>query len=143
MLRTILAIPCGMIAGIVSVTLIHLLSGMIYPLPAGLDMNDAEALNAYVASMPLGALLLVLLAHASGSFVGALVCTLVAGRRWLVAVAIIGGFFLLGGILNLMQIHHSVWFAIVDLLLYLPAAYAGLQVGSLFLKDRTHPLPLH
>ena len=39
--------------------------------------------------------------------------------------AVLGLLFLLAGIANLMMIPHPVWFAVMDVLLYLPMALTG------------------
>jgi hypothetical protein len=48
---------------------------------------------------------------------------------------IIGVLFFIGGIGNLMTVPHPTWFAVVDLIAYLPAAFignlvAGIKMGS-------------
>ena len=67
-------------------------SHAVYPLPEGIDPNDFEAFRAHVEAhgMPTGALMIVWLAHAGGSFVSGLVCGLIAMRSWYVAAAVLG-----------------------------------------------------
>jgi hypothetical protein len=45
----------------------HYLSMVFYPLPEGVTMEDADALNMYMKAAPLGALILVIIFHAIGS----------------------------------------------------------------------------
>ena len=87
MLRKILAVVLGVVAGSVFNMAIVTLSNAVYPLPAGLDPNDFEAFKAHVEThgLPTGALIMVLVAHAGGSFVSGFVCGLIAARSWYAA----------------------------------------------------------
>jgi hypothetical protein len=114
------------VGGAVNMALV-VLNGFLF-LPTGLDWQDTAAVSAAFANAPLAAFLLALLAHAGGTFVGAAVAATIAGRAPLVHGLIVGVFFLAGGILNLRQIAHPLWFAIVDLNLYLPAAWMGAKL---------------
>jgi hypothetical protein len=125
MIRRILAVICGVIAGSVFNMAVILLSWKIYPPPEGANLSDPETLNAYVQSLPAPALLIVLVAHAGGALVGGLVAAAIARRSPLVLGAIVGGFFLIGGIVNVMTIPAPLWFAIVDLVLYVPCGMLG------------------
>jgi len=59
---TIIGVSLGMMG-------MHYLSMLFYPLPEGVTMEDVEALNKYMAIAPLGAMLLVIVSHAMGSFI--------------------------------------------------------------------------
>ena len=86
MLRAITTTIIGVILGMMGMMAMHYLSMVFYPLPKGVTMEDAEALNKYMAIAPLGAMLLVIVSHAIGSFIGALVATLLSeSEEWKVA----------------------------------------------------------
>lgn len=121
----ILAVIAGLVAGFVVVSLAMALSSLIYKPPKDLDFQDRSAMQLYMETLPLGAFLLVLLGHALGAFSGAFVCQLIVGTPWQIGPMIIGGFFLLGGLMNLRMVPHPTWFAALDLLSYLPAAWLG------------------
>ena len=134
MLRAISTTIIGVILGMLGMMAMHYLSMVFYPLPVGVTMEDAEALNKYMAIAPLGAMLLVIVSHAMGSFIGALVATLLSQiskwknsspfkYQWLV----IGLIFTVAGWYNLQELTHPNWFKI-DLLFYLPAAYLGFKL---------------
>jgi uncharacterized protein YacL len=78
MLRAITTTIIGVILGMMGMMAMHYLSMVFYPLPEGVTMEDTEALNKYMAIAPLGAMLLVIVSHAMGSFIGALVATLLS-----------------------------------------------------------------
>ncbi|WP_166828837.1 hypothetical protein [Thalassoroseus pseudoceratinae] len=125
MLNKILAVGLGFGAGFLVVGLAMFISSLIYPPPKDLDMQDREAMTSFVQSLPVGAFLVVLLGHASGALVGGFVCGLISNEVWQLGPLIVGVGFLLSGILNLRMVPHPTWFAALDLLLYLPAAWLG------------------
>jgi len=134
MLRAISTTIIGVILGMMGMMAMHYLSMVFYPLPEGVTMEDADALNKYMAIAPLGAMLLVIFSHAMGSFIGALVTTLLSQiSKWKNSTAfkyqflIIGLFFTFAGWYNLESLTHPDWFKI-DLLFYLPAAYLGYKL---------------
>lgn len=134
MLRAITTTVIGVILGMMGMMAMHYLSMVFYPLPAGVTMEDAEALNKYMEIAPLGAMILVIVSHAMGSFIGALSATLLSQvSKWKNSIPfqyqflIIGLIFTYAGWLNLESLRHPDWFKI-DLLFYLPAAYFGYKL---------------
>ena len=81
-------------------------------------------------SQTLYALILVLVAHAGGSMVSGLVCGLVAMRAWKVAAVGLGLLWTCGGIAMLFMVPAPTWFAVTDILLYVPAALLGVRIGG-------------
>jgi hypothetical protein len=75
------------------------------------------------------------LAHAIGTFVGALLAAVIAAKRKMLFANIIGFFFLAGGITNILMLPSPNWFTITDLVgAYLPMAFIA---GKLALKKMT------
>jgi hypothetical protein len=130
MVRSILAVICGAIAGGVFNMAVIVLSWTIYAPPEGANMSDPETLSAYVQSLPLPALLMILVAHAGGALVGGLVTALIARHSPLLLGAIVGGLFLVGGIVNVMSIPRPLWFAVVDLVSYVPCGIVGASFAA-------------
>jgi hypothetical protein len=135
MIRLILAVICGLLAGGVFNMAVIVLSWVIFRPPEGADMNNSETMKAYIDSLPLPAHLLILVAHDGSALVGGFVAALIAGRSALVLGAIVGGVFLFGGVVNLFSIPHPVWFAVVDVLLYVPCGILGARLAP----SRTSP----
>ena len=116
------------------VAAIETISSVVYPPPPELDISDQAALAEYVAALPMGAFLLVLIAHAIGSFVAGGVCTLIAKSTWYLGAGLIGCLLTVAGIVNLVTIPHPTWFAVVDWMLYIPPAlFRCFMVGRLLL----------
>jgi hypothetical protein len=132
MVRNILAIVLGFIAGSAFNMALVSVSHVMYPLPEGLDPNNFEALRAHVEAngLPTGALLMVLAAHAGGSFVSGFVCGLVAMRPWYLGATLLGILWTCAGVAMLMMLPAPKWFAVADVLLYVPAVLLGVALGG-------------
>jgi hypothetical protein len=122
--RNILAIILGLIVGSAVNMGLIMISGSVIPPPEGVDNTTAEGLKAGMHLFETKHFLFPFLAHALGTFVGAFLAALIAaGRKMWFAMAI-GGFFMAGGIMNILMLPSPVWFTIVDLAgAYLPMAY--------------------
>ena len=142
MIRKILAVLIGVVAGSVFNMAIVTLSHAVYPLSEGMDPNDFDAFRAHVAAngMPTGALLMVLVAHAGGSFVSGLLCGLIAKRPWYVAAVALGLLWMCGGIAMLMMLPSPIWFAVADVILYVPAALLGVRLGGTLTRSNSPPV---
>jgi hypothetical protein len=143
MIRKIMAVVIGIVAGGAFNMAIVTASQAVYPLPEGIDPNDFAAFKAQVTAhgMPTGALIMVLVAHAGGSFVSGFVCGLIARRSWYVAGIGLGILWTCGGIAMLMMLPAPTWFAVADIVLYIPAALLGVRLGGTLTARRSPPVP--
>ncbi len=124
--KYVLPVVVGVIAGMLLIKLGENLVGKLYPLPAGIDQNNVEALAKAVAAMPKAAFELLLLNYAISSFVAGLAATLVAGRTMMRPAVIVGVIMTLGGLFNVLTFpKQPVWFSVSNLLVYLPFAIVG------------------
>jgi len=80
--RLILGIVLGVVAAFATVFAVDLAGHQIYPLPSGLDMDDYQAVGAYVGSRPAGAVAFVFLAWFLGAFDGGVVAAAISRRAW-------------------------------------------------------------
>jgi hypothetical protein len=142
MIRKILAVLLGGFAGGVFNMALVTVSNIVYPLPKGIDPNDFEAFRAHVEANGLatGSLIIVLVAHAGGSFVSGFVCGLIAMRPWYLAATILGILWTCGGVAMLMMLPAPKWFADADVLLYVPAALLGVKLGAALTGRRSSPV---
>jgi len=127
--RSLLAVVAGLFAGMsVNMGLVMLNAHVLFPMPPGTDMQNPEAFQAYVSSLPTVAFFVVMLAHLGQSFVGAWVAARLASSRPMLLALIVGGLSLAGGVLNMMTIQGPTWMY-VELPLYLVVAWlAGRMV---------------
>ncbi len=131
LLRNLLAVVAGIvIGGVVNMAIITVSPLLIAP-PAGVDVNDADSLGRSMHLFEPRHFLMPFLAHALGTFAGALAAGLIAARYRTAIAYGIGAVFLLGGIAASLLIPAPAWFIAVDLLAaYLPMAWLGIQVGN-------------
>ena len=122
--KNILAVIVGLVAGSAVNMGIIMISGSIIPTPEGVDNTTMEGLKAGMHLFQPKHFLFPFLAHAIGTFVGALLAAIIAVNRKILFAIVIGVFFLAGGIANVLMLPSPTWFTIVDLVgAYLPVAY--------------------
>jgi hypothetical protein len=132
-LRNLLAVLSGMLlGGVVNLALV-MVGPRVIPPPAGVDMADAASLAAGIHLLEPRHFLFPFLAHALGTWVGALTASLIAATRGPVPAWVVGGITLAGGIAASAMIPAPGWFIALDLVLaYLPMAWLGARVGRSF-----------
>jgi hypothetical protein len=96
MLRKILAVVLGIVAAVIIIIAIEALGHAIYPPPGDLDITNREAMEAYVAGLPLAALLFVMVAWIAATFAGGLLACFIAKQMPLIYASIVGVLVLLG-----------------------------------------------
>lgn len=130
--RNILAIIVGLIAGSFVNMGIIMISGSIIPPPDGVDNTTMEGLKAGMHLFQPKHFLFPFLAHAIGTFAGALLTAIIVLKRKMLYAFIIGAFFMIGGIINILMLPSPTWFTIVDLVFaYYPMAYFAAKLVPL------------
>ncbi len=131
MLRNILAVLAGIILGnIVNMGLVLLGPHIIQP-PAGMDVTTMEGLKASFHLLEPRHFIFPFLAHALGTFAGALLTVLLAVKHQMRFALSIGIVFLIGGIANIVMLPSPIWFTVLDLVgAYLPMGYAAAKIGA-------------
>jgi hypothetical protein len=123
-IRNILAVIAGLIAGgVVNIELVNL-GPILVPMPAGADVTTIEGLKASMHLMKPINFLMPFLAHALGTLAGAYLAALIASGHKMKFALGIGFFFLAGGITGVIMYPSPMWFNVLDLVVaYLPMAY--------------------
>jgi len=104
---------------------------MIVPPPVGVDMTTVEGMAAGMHLLGPVNFLVPFLAHALGTFVGALAACFIAISYKTFVAYFIGVFYLIGGIVASTLIPAPVWFILLDLIVaYLPMAWLALKIGN-------------
>lgn len=84
--------------------------------PAMPDVNNAEAVAAYAASLPMGSLISVLIAWVGGTAAGVVAGSIIApGRSFFIAI-VVGALVLLGAVMQLMQFPHPMWLVVSSMI---------------------------
>ncbi len=115
-LRYLWATILGWCVALGTVAGIETIGHKIYPVPQELDVNNSEAMLAYMDSLPFGALLFVLFAWFSAIFIGSVVCVFISKARAMTFALLIGGIILLGALTSLIFIPHPIWFSVTALI---------------------------
>ena len=129
--RNVLAVLAGAVVGsIVNMSLIAV-SGNIIPPPEGVDVTNMEGLKAALPLFEPKHFVFPFLAHALGTFVGALIAALIAVNNKMRLAIGIGFLFLVGGITNALILPAPGWFIALDLVMaYIPMAWLGGKLGT-------------
>ena len=126
MLKRILSVLGGIGVAFLIIMLNESVVMKIYPLPVGIDPNDAEAMKHLI--IPVGALVLLMVGYAIASFAAGIVSSMISGRENAQPALIAGGILTVGGIINMIEIPHPWWFMILNVLIYIPFAYRGFMI---------------
>jgi len=127
--RNILAVIAGAVVGGIVNGIIIKISGSVIPHPEGVDVNNMESIVANIDKYEPKHFLMPWLAHALGTFVGALIAAKFAATHKMKMALIIGVLFLIGGISAVAMIPAPMWFNVLDLALaYIPMSYLAAKL---------------
>lgn len=130
-LRNVLAVVAGVILGGAANMGVIMLSGSIIPPPEGVDPSNMESIKTNMHLFEAKHFVMPFLAHAVGSFVGALVAALLAVSRKMQIAVGLGIWTLIGGIMAATMIPAPTWFIVLDLgLAYIPMALLAGRLAS-------------
>ena len=129
-LKNVLAVIAGIIIGsIINMGLIILGSSVI-PVPEGVDAMDPESLKNSMHLFEGKHFIFPFLGHALGTLFGAFWAARIAANKNMMFALGIGAFFLIGGVVNVINLPAPTWFEALDLIVaYLPAAWLGGKLG--------------
>lgn len=131
--RLILGIVLGIAAAFATVFAIELAGHQIYPVPSDINLEDPEAMGAFVRSMPPGALALVLIAWFAGAFDGGVVAALISKRAW--TVWPVATLVAVGGIVTILMIPHPALLQIGAVVAPLMGGFAAGLLARKILRD--------
>lgn len=136
LVRNMIALTLGVVlGGVVNMAVISIGPSLI-ALPEGVNINDPESLKAGIHLFETKHFAIPWLAHALGTFFGALVASLIAlSYRWQLALTV-GVVYLAGGIAASMMIPAPSWFVATDLVFaYLPMAWLAYCLAKKIKSD--------
>ncbi|WP_392469324.1 hypothetical protein ACF3OC_12695 [Sphingobacterium cellulitidis] len=130
-IRNVLAVVLGIVMGSVVNMALVTISPMVIPPPEGIDVSTAEGLKAGMHLFEPKHFVFPFLAHALGTFVGALVAAWIAASKKFTFAMVIAVFFFLGGLASIIMLPSPIWFNFVDLVFaYFPMAYFAKNIVS-------------
>jgi hypothetical protein len=117
------------VGGMVNMGLIMLGSSLISP-PAGVDVTSSDSIAASIDLFQPEHFLFPYLAHAIGTFAGALITYLTGATHRIRLAAAVGILFLCGGIANALVIPAPLWFLVMDIATaYLVPTWIAIEIG--------------
>jgi hypothetical protein len=129
MLRVILGVVGGIIAGSLCIWGVETLNHILYPYPAGMKANDMEAFKSYIENLPLLGKFMVIVGYAVGALVSGFISTKIAKNGKPTAAVICGLIFLSFTIYNMMVLPTPIWFWILGILVW-TLVLAGYRLAS-------------
>lgn len=124
--RNVLAVLGGLVVGSAVNMGIIMLSGSIIPPPEGADVTTTEGLTASMHLFEPRHFIMPFLAHAFGTFMGALVAALLAASQPMRLALGVGVVFMVGGVSSIFMLPSPLWFSVLDVVgAYFPMAYAA------------------
>jgi hypothetical protein len=131
-LRNILAVIAGLIIGSTVNMVIIGISNSIVPPPEGATTTTMEGLKESIHLFKPIHYLMPFLAHALGTFSGALITVLIATPKQKKKLALaIACWFLLGGIIMAFMLPSPTWFIVLDLALaYIPMSVIANKIAT-------------
>ena len=142
-MRDIMAVLVGWVVGMAANMAFVFLNVALYPMPDGVTFNDKEGFAAYIETLPMTAFLIVLVAHLSQAFFGALAAAKISMKRPTTVAMIVGVLSLIGGYINMQSIPLPTWMWI-EMPLYLVfawlAAYLVISADRRLMRTAGCPL---
>ncbi|AYM99551.1 hypothetical protein [Chryseobacterium sp. 3008163] len=118
MLRVILGVIAGIIAGSVCVWGVETLNHILHPYPAGMKANDMEAFKSYIENLPFLGKFMVIVGYALGALVSGFISTKIAKNGKPTAAIICGLIFLSFTIYNMVVLPTPIWFWVLGILVW-------------------------
>ena len=137
MLRNVLGAIAGISTALVTVMLMDWLSHSIYPPPAGIEIMDTAAMNAHLATAPIGALAIVLAGYIMATFDGVFVACLIGRIQPFIYALIIGVLMLAATASNLIMLQHPTWFSVSAIVGIIVSAGLAAQFAARGLPKRS------
>ena len=128
-LKNVLAVIVGVVVGSIANMIVVMGGPAIIPPPDGVDVTDMESIRSSMHLFEFKHFIFPFIAHALGTLVGAYLATLIAASCRMAVAMVVGGLFLIGGIVNVTMIGGPVLFNVVDLVgAYVPMAWIGAKL---------------
>ena len=128
-IRNVIGVFVGLSLGMFINGYLVSISGTVVPPPEGAILTTEEGLKEAMHLMQPKHFIMPFLAHAIGTFVGALLTALIADTRKMRLALSVGVVFLIGGIAMVYILPSPLWFTVLDLVgAYIPMAYLAAKL---------------
>lgn len=118
-------VGAGLVVAFVVMMLFEWVNSLFFPLPEVLDVYDTAAVQAFTASLPWTAYILVFLGWVIGAFKAGIVTTYLSRERAYRLSFLVGIILTILGVINNITIGHDMFFNIVGLPMFILFTYLG------------------
>lgn len=125
--RRIGGVVAGLVIAFAIVMVAELIPHKLYPPPSGFDQSNFTQVKAYVATLPITALVIVLAGWLVATIAGASVAAGIGKSR--APAYVVGALLLCAGVYNAIAIPQPVWFSAVSLVIYIVGAMIGARIA--------------
>jgi hypothetical protein len=135
MAMKVLSVVAGLVAGILSISILETIGHKIF-MPPG-NVADVAALNQdvhFFNMLSSSVMLTILGAYIIGSAFAGFITVLISKNVEM--ALIVGSLLTVGGVINLSMLPHPLWFSAASLLTYLPMAWLGGLLASIINRNR-------
>ncbi len=130
MFKKILFTIIGLVVASAVVYVVEFLGHQVYAPPEGISIENSDLFKDYILNeMPIGAMLFVVLAHFSGTIAGSFVTAKLNKDKPYTGM-FVGAILMIFGIILAFLLPHPLWMMILDIALYLPAAWLGVKFAN-------------
>lgn len=130
MLRTILAILAGLLVALATIIALEYLGMSLFPVPAGVTLQDEADLARLVAEATTGKLLWVVLGWALAALSGGWTAARLSRAHRRIAALCVAGLIVAGVGVTVATIPHPGWMVAAGLLLPLPLAWLAARLAT-------------
>lgn len=127
-MRTIAGIVGGLIVAMLTIAVVEAIGHYFIPPPV-VDMNDPVQVREMLRTLPVGAFLFVLAAWFTGTFAAAFTAALIQRSDILWPTLLLAGCLEACGLAMIAMIPSPLWFSLVGLALFFPAALWGRNIA--------------
>lgn len=128
--RNILAVLAGFVAGGIVIAMIQAINTRLYPLPAGFDPGNREMMRQHMATLPPLAFGIVLLSYAAGFPIAVFLAARLSATAPARQGVLIAAFFGAASVMNLLALPHPAWFWVGNFVVLFCALWAGIRGGA-------------
>ena len=129
-MRKITAVVLGALLALLVRLCTQLFFHAQYPSPPGADLHNAQQARAYFETIPMGSLVVVLIAWGAVTLLGAWFAGFIAKEKPLFYAAFVGLLVLVATVINFIDIPHPSWFMISAVFVIPIAAWMGGMMGE-------------
>jgi hypothetical protein len=123
--KNIIGIVLGLAVAMTSFMLFETIAHFAYPMNKNVDVDNAESMQSYMKTVPIGSLSLVLTGWIVGSFLAGYFAKVVSKNNTKRNPIILGIILESATIFNFILLPHPTWFIVVSLLVLIPAVFVG------------------